>query len=366
MKIALLAAGTRDDVQPFIGLARGLIDAGHEAQLASDARFAGLAAAHAIPFVGLSASGQAPVTPAGCRALDRTARALERTDGIVYHHRVNAARHLAERMHVPAVAASPAPAFASRVAATIPWARPRRWGRMLQRIVPRLRARVAPVLYAMSRHVVRPPASRPSAIVTGYWFVDRPRRWAPPSALERFLAEGEPPIYLDFGDTAPHDPDRLAMIAMDALRRAGLRGILARGSSTLSPRRSCTPAHVHIVDEVPHDWLLPRVAGAVVHGGAGTTAAVLRAGKPMVVCPFVPVQRFWAGRVNALGVALPPIPPARLHAAILGDAMRRIVRDDLTRARARGLGARIRQEDGIRRAVSFLEETLPAARRPIR
>ncbi len=384
MRIALLAAGTRGDVQPFIGLARGLIDAGHDARLASDARFATLAASYAIPFVHLSGSGRSPVTPAGCRALDRTAHAIADTDAVVYHRRVEAGRHLAERLRVPSVAASPVPALAIRVAGTMPDGRPRRWSRILHRIVPRLRSRVAPalgrlpalhrlrrleeaslrpVLYCMSRHVVRAPVARPAAIVTGYWFVDRPELWTPPATLEAFLDAGDPPVYLDFGATTPHDPDRVALIAVDALRRVGLRGILARGSSTLTPGRSRMPANVCLVDDVPHDWLLPRVAGAVVHGGAGTTAAVLRAGKPMVVCPFVSVQRFWARRVAALGVALPPISPGRLDAKVLGEAMHRIVRDDLRRARARGLGARIRQEDGIRRAVSFLEEALPAARR---
>ena len=375
MKIALLAAGTRGDVQPFIGLARGLIDAGHEARLAADARFAALAAAHAIPFVALSGSGRAPVTPAGCRALDRTARTLGGTEAIVYHRRVGAALQLARRLRIPSVAASPVPALSSRVAATMPSGRRLGWDGVLRslrgRVLPALaslplfrrlrrmkREQERPVLYCMSRHVVRPLAPRPAAIVTGYWFVDRPRRWTPPDALERFLAAGAPPIYVDFGDTTPHDPDRLALIAMDALRRAGLRGILARGASALAPGRSRAPENVHIVDDVPHDWLMPRVAGAVVHGGAGTTAAVLRAGKPMVVCPFVADQRFWARRVNALGVALPPISPGYLEPAILAESMHRILRDDLTRARARWLGARIRQEDGIRRAVSFLEGAL--------
>jgi sterol 3beta-glucosyltransferase len=385
VRIALLAAGTRGDVQPFIGLARGLIDAGHEARLATDARYAMLAASHAVPFVPLRASGHAPVTPAGWRALDRTAHDIGGTDALVYHRRVGAALHLAKRLRIPSIAASPVPALAIRVAGAVPGGRARRWSAMLERIVPRLRGRIAPalsrlpaiggrlrrlkeasprpVLYCVSRHVVRSRAARPAAIVTGYWFVDRPERWAPPAALEAFLAAGAPPVYVDFGDTRPHDPDRLALIAMDALRRAGLRGILARGVSSLAPGRSRLPANVHLVDDVPHDWLLPRVAGAVVHGGAGTTAAVLRAGKPMVVCPFVAVQRFWARRVSALGVALPPIAPGRLDPIVLGAAMRRIVRDDLTRARARGLGARIRQEEGIRRAVSFLEEAVPAARR---
>ena len=37
---------------------------------------------------------------------------------------------------------------------------------------------------------------------------------------------------------------------------------------------------VYFADYVPHDWLFPRVRAVVHHGGAGTTAAGLRYGKP--------------------------------------------------------------------------------------
>ncbi|MBN3884196.1 MAG: hypothetical protein HWQ44_14800 [Nostoc sp. JL34] len=37
---------------------------------------------------------------------------------------------------------------------------------------------------------------------------------------------------------------------------------------------------VFVIKEVPHDWLFPQVPAVVHHGGASTTAAVLRAGTP--------------------------------------------------------------------------------------
>jgi hypothetical protein len=43
----------------------------------------------------------------------------------------------------------------------------------------------------------------------------------------------------------------------------------------------------------PHEWLFPYVCAVVHHGGAGTVAAGLRAGKPTIVCPFFGDQHFW-------------------------------------------------------------------------
>ncbi|WP_438017224.1 hypothetical protein WMF18_41660 [Sorangium sp. So ce315] len=56
------------------------------------------------------------------------------------------------------------------------------------------------------------------------------------------------------------------------------------------------------IDAAPHDWLYPRVAVAVIPGGAGTVAACLRAGRPAVVVPHLADQLFWGRRVEGLRV----------------------------------------------------------------
>lgn len=43
----------------------------------------------------------------------------------------------------------------------------------------------------------------------------------------------------------------------------------------------------------PHEALLPRCAAVMHHGGAGTTAAALRAGTPQLVCPLHFDQFTW-------------------------------------------------------------------------
>ena len=53
------------------------------------------------------------------------------------------------------------------------------------------------------------------------------------------------------------------------------------------------PPTVLLLDAVPHDWLLPRCAAAVHHGGAGTTAASLTWACPTTVVYFFGDQPFW-------------------------------------------------------------------------
>jgi UDP:flavonoid glycosyltransferase YjiC (YdhE family) len=114
------------------------------------------------------------------------------------------------------------------------------------------------------------------------------------------------------------------------------------------------PESVFMVDAVPFSWLFPRVAAVIHHGGAGTTAAGLRAGVPSVVIPFFGDQPFWGRRVADLGVGPEPIPRRVLTADRLVQAIQRAVTDRAMRQRAADLGVRIRAEDGIARAVAVV------------
>jgi sterol 3beta-glucosyltransferase len=118
------------------------------------------------------------------------------------------------------------------------------------------------------------------------------------------------------------------------------------------------PDTVFSLDQAPHDWLFPRMAAIVHHGGSGTTGAALAAGKPQVVCPFVADQPFWAARAHAACVAPEPQPQRRLTAHGLAAAIRRAVTDRTMARAAAETGERIRTEGGVHRAVKLVEELL--------
>jgi sterol 3beta-glucosyltransferase len=143
---------------------------------------------------------------------------------------------------------------------------------------------------------------------------------------------------------------------VEALAMAGQRGILASGWGGLTA--APLAEHVYMLDAAPHDRLFPRVAAVVHHGGAGTTAAGLRAGKPTVICPFFGDQPFWGRRVAELGVGPAPIPFRYLTPEKLADAIRCAVTDPEMHRRAAKLGTRIREDNGVGRAVELISRGL--------
>jgi sterol 3beta-glucosyltransferase len=210
-----------------------------------------------------------------------------------------------------------------------------------------------PVLYGLSSSVVPRPADWGSELaMTGYWFLDGAQKWTPPRALEQFLAVGPKPICVGFGSMPSADPEQATRLFARALALAGQRGVLLTGWGGLASAQ--LPEHVFALESAPHDWLFPRAAAVVHHGGAGTTAAALRAGVPALVVPFIADQRFWAGRVSALGAGIGPIQRRQLEPEPLGDALRALVENPAFRDGAARVAAALAREDGVARAIAAL------------
>jgi sterol 3beta-glucosyltransferase len=412
MRVLILTFGTRGDVQPYAALAHGLIAAGHEAAVCTAEGFRGLVEQVGVPYLHMSnemldliqvamptmrSVADSPrlirsMTSAMRASLDdqwAAAQTFEPTV-LLYHPKSLGGLHIAERLRIPAVLSLPLPFFTATRDFPIPFIAHWPLGGTANRLsyqfnrftglayggminsfrrrslglAPMSRwsdyltdsdGRPVPVLYAFRSTVVPVPADYPSsAHVTGYWFLPDDQGWQPPPELQSFLAEGRPPLYLGFGSMGfgQGAADRGTTV-LEAARRVGIRVVVATGWGGI--RVLDHGDDVLVVRDVPHDWLLPRTAAVVHHGGAGTTAAGLRAGRPTLVCPMLGDQGFWGERVHRLGAGPRPLPLRRLDTANLADRLEQLLGDQSYRSKAAELARAIETERGIGRAIEVLE-----------
>lgn len=215
------------------------------------------------------------------------------------------------------------------------------------------------VLHCYSAHLSPRPTDWPdSAQITGYWFLDHKEDWSPPTELQAFLDDGSAPVYVGFGSMAGRKPQEVTDIVVESILRAGVRAILATGWGGLEVER--LPDSILSITNAPHDWLFPRVAAVVHHGGAGTTGAGLRAGRPTIICPFIADQPFWGRCVFEQGVGPEPIPYKKLTVDKLTAAITAALNDEAMRGRAEVMGQAIRAEDGIGNAIWMIEQEMAA------
>ena len=218
-----------------------------------------------------------------------------------------------------------------------------------------------PILYGCSPTLVPKPRDWSEHWqITGAWFLNQVQDYIPPQALLEFIHASALPICIGFGSMPYHRAGELTRIVLQALEQSGQRGILLSGWANLGAAELLHGAtdQVFVIDAVPHDWLFPQVAAVVHHGGSGTTAAVCRAGVPSIGVPFFADQPAWTQRLADLGVSPQPIPYKKLTVERLAAAIQQAASDLGMRRRAAELGQRIQAEDGVVRAVEWIQNQL--------
>lgn len=135
-------------------------------------------------------------------------------------------------------------------------------------------------------------------VQTGAWLREDRRRL--PVELQRFLAAGNPPVYVGFGSMPLPAAEPVARVAVEAVRAQGRRVLVGSGWAGLTPIDDHDDCFV--IGEVNQQSLFQRVAAVVHHGGAGTTQTTARAGAPQVIVPQVADQPYWGQRTIDLGI----------------------------------------------------------------
>lgn len=416
-RVAIATIGTSGDVRPYLALAIELKKHGHDVVLGTNADFEGLVTSHGVEFHNLGTKIQEwlqesrfdnaisqmkfhhfpQLLRAGQDLVERAARnswaMAQGADAIVVNINTSFGIDIAEALDIPVIMTAMQPLNPTRefpvsayevpdlgptfnklsyIAMNIQQAYfdfPRdRVRKELMGLGPRKRGGLfkdshgnnLPTLYNFSSVVSPRPRDWPqTAVVTGFWFLDDNSGWTPSPELQRFLADGPPPVYIGFG-SMPFGAERNTHVLRQALAQWGGRAIVSRGWGGINPNE--LPDTVFSVDEAPHDKLFPLVAAVVHHGGAGTTATGLRAGKPTFTLPQAYDQRYWGRRVRALGCGPAPVHLRTLTPDILAGALHELTTSKAMADNARSVAALLAEESGLETAVNFIEATIDAAK----
>ena len=420
-QITILTVGSRGDVQPFLAIALGLIQKGHQVTLASNANFADVAAEWEIPFAPIAGDfKQLLSSPDGIELLEGNQsinlidddlrwqqlsdgwKACQGTELLILSPLALWGYHVAEALNVPTILATSVPAVATRAFAflqfgdrtpndavgsikgwlnfwsyrlieLLSWRSSHQITQKFRQEVlklpklPWLGARYQadrpaylspiPVINLYSPEVIPPPSDWTEQVhQASYCFLEQEADFAPPPELEAFLAEGPKPFYVGFGSMFSRDPEALAKTVIAAFQATGQRAVFCSGWGDIGP--ADMPDSIYVIREVPHTWLLPQMAGAIHHGGAGTTAATLRAGIPSIVVPFFADQPMWGQCLENLGVSPGTLPRKALTEAQLTEGIRAIVQDPSLAQKAQQLGDKIQSENGVEQVVKVVESYL--------
>lgn len=405
--ITLITAGSRGDIQPYLALAVAFKQAGWQVLLSAPHNFADWIQSFDIDFLPipldvkalLEGQGGQQVMAQGknplvlfrtlCSSLEVTLEwvlnvatdAVKHTDVLLCHPLVLPMAELAAiPLNKPLVSAPVVPILSSRQHTSPLW--PSRWSmgnwynlathhlmafafwQFMGPAVNRYRKKIGlkphtwgsywrlyndvPTLAGYSSVVFpRPDDYPPHVVMTGYWYLDEPA-WQPPIDLLAFLEQGSPPVYVGFGSMQGTSPTHTTQTVLSAVKQAGVRTVFATGWGGL---QMVEPSDdIYLLESAPHSWLFPHMAAVIHHGGAGTTAAALRAGVPSVIVPHIADQFFWGDLLAKRGLAAAPVPHKQLNTECLASAIQQAL--TLT-AHTKHIGERVAAEKGCEQVVNW-------------
>ncbi len=403
MKIAIFTLGTRGDVQPYAVLGRALKLRGHEVVLSTAKNFESLVKSYGIDFVPVDADYQALLnSPEGKKIMGANPFAIKRNlnkwiyplveqsltafyelaktnDRIIYHVKTLADSFadqfpdkMIRAMVVPAIQQTnefPNPAFSGIFIPSFL----NKWSyrltnlavKMFNKPIGRFRERMgfptkyAPVetnfIYGISQLLLPKPKDYPeNSFYTGFWFgtSEMPLE----ESLLEFLNQGEPPLLVTFGSMPFQSKFDLQSALITLTEKFKIRIVVVKGWGLEHTEKLESYTSIKVIGSVPYEKLFPLVRAIIHHGGAGTTAECLRAGKPFLICPILyPIgdQQFWGKIAYDKGVGLKPLPLKKMTADSFISNVEILLNDKKLYENAKKMSNQLSKEDGIARAIEF-------------
>jgi UDP:flavonoid glycosyltransferase YjiC (YdhE family) len=146
-----------------------------------------------------------------------------------------------------------------------------------------------------------------------------------------WIAAGTPPIYFGFGSIAVESPaDTLETISA-ACAQLGERALVCSAGTDFSHVPHFE--HVKVVGAMNYAPAFPACRAVVHHGGAGTTAAGLRAETPQLILWAWGDQPYWGARVKRLKVGTARRLSTTTQESLVADLRTIIAPHYITRAR---------------------------------
>lgn len=404
MKIGICTIGSRGDIQPFLALGNALAARGHEVRLTTAGMYASLASRYDVEFAPFNgdyaalvdseeakkAIGGNPFTmrkrltallhPLVVNSLEKYLETARWADVLVYHPKTLAdafgslfPHKLIKAYVVPAFTPTrdfPSPLFSG---VPLPVCCNRLSYRLSRALVATVRQPLrtffvrhglpetfrfldVPAIYGVSPHFVPCPVDYPEHHhFTGFWF-EAPAETSLPPQVHSFTDSGKKILVITFGSMPYKSPTDINHFLEALLRCLGIRIILVRGWG-LQKTRLLDHPDLLALDYVPFSRLFPKADAIVHHGGAGTTALALRAGRPMLICPVLhPAgdQMFWGKMACRQGVGVPPLPLKSMRVREFVRAVHSLLDKDFS-GRCAAMQRNILAEDGLTAASQIIE-----------
>ncbi len=154
--------------------------------------------------------------------------------------------------------------------------------------------------YAISPSLFPKPEYWPSsANVVGYYERDKRINWQPDKELIEFIEKNKKIVFITFGSMSNSNPKEKTRIILEVLKRNNISAIINTSWGGLEKPDEPSD-NVHFVNNLPYDWIFPKMSAIIHHGGSGTTHTALKYACPSMIIPHIIDQFYWNRTISEL------------------------------------------------------------------
>lgn len=211
-------------------------------------------------------------------------------------------------------------------------------------------------IYGVSESVLPRPADWSENVqLTGYWFPIQEKNWLPSEKIINFINSGSTPICIGFGSMKSKNSKSIYKAVVSTLQELNLRAVILSGWGGMGDF-NLDEKQIMVINEVPHEWLFSKVSAVVHHGGAGTTAAALRAGVPSIIVPHSFDQRFWGRLIYRIGCGSKPIEEKEFNHKLFTLALKEVLENNQIKINSEKISDSLKAEDGCEKAIKIIDK----------
>jgi sterol 3beta-glucosyltransferase len=183
-------------------------------------------------------------------------------------------------------------------------------------------------------------------------YMPLPSKMKLPKDVEKFLDDGKPPVFIGFGSNPIARPEEYFTMFSHVLEATNQRLIISKGWADLPETKE---KDILYVEEMPYEYLFPRLAAVIHHGGTGTMAVAARAGIPQAAFPFMADQFENRKQITRLGIGPDTTDFKKMTAEDITNAIRACVTDVRFKENAVSLAEKLKGVNGVDMTVKVVE-----------
>jgi UDP:flavonoid glycosyltransferase YjiC (YdhE family) len=201
-------------------------------------------------------------------------------------------------------------------------------------------------IYTISPSLFRRPHYwKENLQVLGYHERKKTVNWTPSAELEEFIGNHDKLLLATFGSMINTDPKNKTKILLEALEKNNVPAIINTAAGGLIEPDTYNKELFFFVDNIPYDWVFPKVYGVVHHGGSGTTHSAIKYGCASLIIPHIIDQYVWNKLVAQKEVGPLGIDVSRISIRKLTPKINDLYTNPNYKKQAELLGKEMREEE---------------------